>query len=158
PSFEQSRATIASCLVIVLGGLITLFLYWYAGTVRSLDRTAAAAARQRSAKVDKLAKGRTAGMKRAVTKGADEAGTDRTIAPAAAEIAGVVIGISSAEVAPITVNNRETETLYLRLTVRVTNLSNQPLSFVGWHFAGTKATLRDSTLNYFNHIKFFPSE
>lgn len=157
PPLESSRATVAVFLTIVLLGLIGLFLYWYTGTVRSLDRTVVAASQQRVKSADALLKGKAA-AKVAPTVGIGRPTTDRTIAPATLEVGGIVVGISLAEIGSISVNNRETETEYLRLTVRVTNLLGNPFSLVGVHSAGTKAILRDSSGNYFNHIRFSPSE
>jgi hypothetical protein len=157
PPLEASRATVAALLTIVLLGLVGLFLYWYAGTVRSLDRTAVAASQRRIESVNQFLKGKAA-SKVARAKTADRSTTDRTIAPATLEVAGTVVGVSSAEIGPIAVNNRETETAYLRLTLRVTNLLNKPFPFVGVHSAGAKAVLRDSSGNYFNQLRFSSSE
>ena len=167
--FEHTRATVATSLAITLLGLIALFLYWYVNTVRSLDRSVVQASQQRISSINKLVSGKATAAKGAAAKGAAAKGaaakataaktvaasatvaapaaTDRTVAPAGLESGSIVVGIPFAEIGPITVNNRETEADYLKLSVRVTNLSDKPVLFEGWHYSGKKVMLRDSSQN-----------
>ncbi len=153
-SFEQSRRTVATFIFMVIGGLVTLFLYWYVNTVRALDRTVTAASRQRVSQAERLVKAGLSTAKNAKAKTLELPQSDRTTAPAASQIGDTVVGIPNAEVSTIWINNREGSTRYLVLTTRVTNLSPKPLAFVGWHSGGVAATLRDNSRNYFNFIKF----
>jgi hypothetical protein len=141
----------------VILGLVGLFLYRNANSDRSLDRTAPAVSQQRTNSEARSAP-KTDAKEGGGLVGAVPLGPDRTVAPAALEIAYVVIGIPTAEVGPLVVNRRETATHYLTLKLRVTNISKEPLAYVGFHAAGARATLRDSSQNHFNFIKFSPSE
>ena len=153
--FVQTRSTIAAVLCMTALGLLGMFLYWYANTVRALDRTATQVGQQRAKALAKLTQPKATRNMTAALAAPDR---DRVVAPATLEKGNVVIGVSSAEISPIVVNSRETATLYLVLTLRVTNLSGKPLPFEGWHSAGAAITLRDSLKNYYNSMKFKPDE
>jgi hypothetical protein len=70
-------------------------------------------------------------------------------APATAQIDDMVVGVSAAQLGPL---NQLTAGECLTLTLRVTNLSNQNLSYQSWSRPNSMATLRDQNRNYYNRV------
>jgi hypothetical protein len=159
PAIENSRRTVATFLLVIAAGLGALFLWWYAGTVRELDRTAVTASQARTRAMNEALSAKKKGRAAPVmavpgfTGGPVEEG-GRAVAPTAQQLGNISVSILAAEIRTISINRRQTTTKYLVLTSRVTNLGKQNLAYLGWHHSGAQVVLRDKNQNYYNHIKF----
>jgi hypothetical protein len=74
----------------------------------------------------------------------------RTTAPATVQISDMMVGVASALVGPI---EGKTENDYLQLSLRITNLSDKPMTYEFWSNAEIAVMLKDQNGNYYNRAR-----
>jgi hypothetical protein len=159
--FHGPRAMMAGVLIAVAGLAFYGFSRWYVDTVISLDTSASLASAKRVARVKDLtgSLGKVRGQPQKTAGAADGTSTPqstvhmRTVAPATAQIGDMVVGVSIAQIGS---SNGTSDGEYLTLTLRITNLSEKPITYVSWSAPIRKAVLSDQNHNYYNRVGATP--
>src|SRR5262249_17908091 len=136
--------------VLILGAL--LFLRWYANTVRTLSGVVDKSSKKLSRKYDNQYKPRqidSTEMKFTNTA---------TTAPATVQLGDLVVGIASAEMGPLPLQNGRNSPDALSFKLRITNLSKQPLHYESWSGSSGVIVLKDQGNNFYNRVDFGPEE
>ena len=166
---HRTRNAVATILLFV-GGLAGYgFVRWYTDTVISLDATAARAGAKRAEKIKKLAsplpKLAIALPKPVPRQTIAEAQSallaspvqsapgsppvlPRTQAPATQRIGDLVVGVATAQIGA----SQPGEEQHLTLTLRITNLSVEPMVYTSWAESSLRVVLKDQNGNYYNRI------
>lgn len=152
PAIQQSRSALAAVILLGVGGCVALFVVWYVGTVQSLTKSADKASNRRVQQVVNRLNNSTDTKK---APGIPPLAL-RPIAPATMELGDLVVGVSTAEVSRVKVNQQDSDKSYLVLMIRITNRSDAPVTYTGWQSSAAKVVLRDVQKNYYNRIKFSP--
>lgn len=166
PRPEHSRNTIAVVLLMGVAGLALLFISWYVRTVQTLTTKADRAAAHRVAEVESgFQKPKPKQKQTPKETPQQQTGlimrqlvVERPVAPATVQVGTLVIGVASAEVAPVRIGGNASPSRYLTLTLRVTNLADKPVNYTGWQYATGAVLLKDTDRNYYNRIRFAPGE
>jgi hypothetical protein len=159
PPFSNSRTLLAACLLAVITLSGYAFIRWYVDTVRSLDITANKVSAQRVAAVKSLASPNRPPRKEPTTgaamspssgtPGAAALAPSRIVAPATQKIGTVVVGVAEAK---LMADGGQTSQEYLRITLRITNLSSEPMAYVSWSEPTLNPVLTDQYHNYYNRL------
>lgn len=172
PRAQQSRKTFATLILGGIVGLGLLFVGWYVRTVRSLDKTADQGAKHLVDVMENRAHNKPTQRPGTLAKPAQTIATKskqqapaaaslmavRPIAPATMQVGDLVVGVSVAEVTPVRIHKQDSSVEYLALSLRVTNLAQQAVSYRGLQYSDASFVLRDIDRNYYNRVKFFPGE
>jgi hypothetical protein len=158
--FHGSRSVVAALIIAGLALAGFAFTRWYVDQVTSLDVTAKRAGAKRAQKVEELAysAGNPTAPKKnlapdgpAKTPGRSAASVvdDRTTMPSTIEIGEMVVGVYEAKLGSVQDLGSDE---CLQLTLRITNLSTKPMTYVSLSQSNVRVTLRDQNRNYYNRF------
>jgi hypothetical protein len=162
--FHVPRTMVAAILLVVSAFAGYVAIRWYVDTVISLDATAATAGVNRRAAVkaladprsvrdlkakDALAKTFSAVSPGTVAPGSSAPVATRTVAPQTEQIGHLVVGVFEVQ---LTNDDGAGGKGHLTVTLRVTNRSAVPTTFVSWSEPTRKVILTDQYRNYYNRI------
>jgi hypothetical protein len=156
--FHNSRTFLTAILIAVAAMATFAFLRWYGDTVVSLDVAANKAGALRAKRVEQAAASAGANTSRIQRNLADKQPPDllatpptapdgRTQAPATAKIGTLVVGVSDASLAA---SGGPAGEQVLAITLRITNLSSKPVTYVSWSDPTINVLLTDQHHNYYN--------
>jgi hypothetical protein len=152
--------TMVGVALLTIGGLLGYgFIRWYTDTVIELDATADKAGARRKAVVTSLVDSHSArdlnasnplANNSAVTSpGASTPVSMRTVAPQTERVGHLVVGVFEAQLSN---DDGASGKGHLTVTLRVTNRSAVPMTYVSWSDPTRKVVLSDQYNNYYNRI------
>src|SRR5262249_9766400 len=74
------------------------------------------------------------------------------------QLGDLVVGIASAEMGPLPLQNGRNSPDALSFKLRITNLSKQPLHYESWSGSSGVIVLKDQGNNFYNRVDFGPEE
>jgi hypothetical protein len=156
--FHRFRTILAAAGIALLVAAGYGFVKWYVGTVRQLDRTVTEAVEERSEELKTLARPKVTAKPPAPRSsnpppplGPKTAPSDqwRTVAPTASQIGDLSVAVSAAHGGPIT---EPVQGDFLTVTLRITNISKIPISYVSWSGPEMGVLLRVENGAFYNPV------
>jgi serine/threonine protein kinase len=122
--FHASRKVLAFFVIACIATGAIAFVRWYSGTVKMLMGNVDRAAQKRAKSVA------NGPLTETSPKQAQTPISTRTVAPTTIQVGNMVIGVSAASQGPIQLRSGQSAKEYLCLTLKIRNLSTQPIKYV----------------------------